>query len=622
MMHASRGACLPVHAVAAIAVALLLAGCPGAGPRPAGPPSADRAETLLRQGSAAEAARIFESLAGESTGEVRNGLLLRGARAWLAAGRADGAARTLASLEGALTDAQSFEQRLLQVELALLRGDAQLAWREVQAIAEPVEAGAAARYLELRERAAFAAGRPTEGVGAQIARERWLANPQDREASRVQLLTHLRDASERGVKIEPQATQDRIARGWLELGSLAAAAARSPNAAAPSVEAWLARYPNHPATVAVRRELLGQSIEIGAGAAKHVALLLPVSGRQAGASSTVRDGFMTAWFQAPIAARPRVRVYDTGSMSIADALFRATQDGADFIVGPLTREEVVAAAEFQTVHLPTLALNFLPPESVPPPQFFQFALSPEEEARQVALRILAEGHRRGVALVPEGDWGSRVLNAFRAELETGGGYLLADGALESGRTDFSPAITQVLRISDSHARHRRLESLIGNKLVFEPRRREDIDFIFGASQAPTARLLRPQLRFHYAGSIPTYATSDAFEPDASANRDMDGLFFPDMPWMLGVGDLTQSVRAATRDAWPTGGPRRNRLFAFGFDAYRLLEALRAAPTGSATLDVAGMTGRLSLDADRRVRRELEWAQMRDGEPRVSSAAIP
>ena len=32
--------------------------------------------------------------------------------------------------------------------------------------------------------------------------------------------------------------------------------------------------------------------------------------------------------------------------------------------------------------------------------------------------------------------------------------------------------------------------------------------------------------------------------------------------------------------------------------------------------VQGMTGRLSVDADRRIHRELEWLQLRDGEPRV------
>jgi len=125
-----------------------------------------------------------------------------------------------------------------------------------------------------------------------------------------------------------------------------------------------------------------------------------------------------------------------------------------------------------------------------------------------------------------------------------------------------------------------------------------VEFIFAPAQANTERLLRPQLRFHYAGDIPTYATSDAFEPDAKANEELDGLIFPDMPWVLG-GDLPDAVRAATREAWPSGGPYRGRLFAFGFDAFRLAQALRHRGVTD-NVNVEGLTGRLSLDADRRV----------------------
>jgi uncharacterized protein len=615
--------CSLARALVAVAATFVLAGCPGAGPRQAPPPSIERAETLLRQGSAVEAARIFEAVAAQRTGDERNDLLLRATRAWLSAGRANDAARTLEALTAPTAEPQAFEQRLLRSELALLRGDAAAAWREIESLDEPSEPAAAARYFETRARVALAVGRPIEAVRSQIALERALESAERREASRTDLLAGLREASERGVKIDPLATQDRIVRGWLELGPLSAKVAKAPSTSVPDVESWLARYPNHPAVLTVRRELLGQSPDLVAGAVSHVALLLPLSGRQASAAATVRDGFMTSWFQAPIASRPRVRVYDTGSSGVADVVSRAAQDGADFIVGPLTREEVIAAADYQATRLPMLALNFLPPDHAPPPTLFQFALSPEEEARAVARRVLADGHRRGVALAPEGDWGTRVLAAFRSELEVGGGYLLGEGMLESGRTDFSPSITQVLRISESRARHRRLESLLGTKLAFEPRRREDIEFVFAPSTAPTARLLRPQLKFHYAGNIPTYATSEAFEPDPSANRDLDGLAFPDMPWMLGTSALAQDVRGAARDAWPTGGPRRNRLFAFGFDAYRLLEALRAAPDGAARpLDVAGMTGRLTLDAERRVLRELDWALIRDGQPRAAESLAP
>jgi outer membrane PBP1 activator LpoA protein len=350
----------------------------------------------------------------------------------------------------------------------------------------------------------------------------------------------------------------------------------------------------------------------------HIALLLPVTGRTAASALSVREGFMTAFYQAPAAQRIPVRVYDTGTVSVADAVSTATREGADFIVGPLTREEVTAAADMPGRHPPLLALNFLPAERPAPAQFYQYALSPEDEARLAAQRVLEDHHRRGVAIVPAGDWGARVLSAFKEELTAGGGELISSEAIDTTRTDFASSITAVLRISDSIARARRLESVLGTKLIAEPRRRNDIEFIFAPAQANIERLLRPQLRFHYAGDIATYATSDAFEPDPRANEDLEGLMFPDMPWMLG-GDLADAVRSAAHDAWPTGGPHRGRLFAFGFDAYRLAVALRNPGVGG-NVSIEGLTGRLSFDSERRVRRELGWAQLHNGELRLLPAA--
>ncbi len=151
----------------------------------------------------------------------------------------------------------------------------------------------------------------------------------------------------------------------------------------------------------------------------------------------------------------------------------------------------------------------------------------------------------------------------------------------------------------------------------EPRPRGDVEFIFAASQVNTARLLLPQLRFHYVGGIPTYATSDSYEPSPSANQDLDGLIFPDMPWILG-SELADSVREAARAAWPNDGAPRNRLFAFGFDAYLLAAALQGAP--ATQLDVQGLTGRLSLDAERRVHRELEWGAIHNGQAHIVPAS--
>jgi outer membrane PBP1 activator LpoA protein len=94
----------------------------------------------------------------------------------------------------------------------------------------------------------------------------------------------------------------------------------------------------------------------------HIALLLPITGRAASAAISVRDGFLTAYYQEPPAERPRLRIYDSGTAGVAELLSRASGQGADLIVGPLTREEVVAAAQFAGPRPPILALNFLPAE--------------------------------------------------------------------------------------------------------------------------------------------------------------------------------------------------------------------------------------------------------------------
>jgi uncharacterized protein len=601
--------------------ALALTGCPSVVRQEELPPSVDRAEALAHQGDQAGAARVYEALAAQNSGADRIEFVFRATRAYLAARLPDDAARALATAQPPLSPRQNQQYALLDVQITLARGQGAQAWQKVSVMPVPPTVPEATEYFKIREQAAFAAGRPADAVVAEITLERWLPNAQDLRQARLNLLTELRDANDHGIKIDPRTATDPVVRGWLELAPLAAAAVRNPNGAIPEIEAWRARNPNHPANEIVRTQLLGNEQVQPIEAEAHIALLLPITGRQAAAATQVRDGFLTAYYQSAPAQRPRVRVYDTGEGGgIAEAVTRATQEGAEFIVGPLTREEVMAAADLASPHPPILALNFLPSERPAPTTFYQYALSPEDEARLAARRILDDGHRHGVAMVPSGDWGTRVLAAFKQELEAGGGALFASTTFDSAQTDYSDEVTQILRITDSRARHKRLESILGTKLQFEPRRRADLEFIFAPAQAGIERLLRPQLRFNYAGDVAAYATSDAFEPDPRSNQDLEGLMFPDMPWMLG-GDLAEAVRSALHDAWPNGGPRHGRLFAFGFDAYRLAVALRDRGAAN-NINIEGLTGRLSLDADRRIHRDLNWAQIHDGEVRLLQPPTP
>jgi outer membrane PBP1 activator LpoA protein len=601
----------PLGLVAIVAAALVLSACPTT-PRRGGPPSVDRAEALTRSGDHAAAAGVYERLATETTGSDSAEFNVRAARAWLAAGRPLDAERVLALLPPGLTQQQALEQQLLRIQSALAQGRGEQAWRDISAMQAPAAQAAAARYYETRQQVAIATGHLVDGIRAEFSRER-VIGPGDARTARAELLAQLRAAAERGVPLTPPPGSEAAVRGWLEAASVALDNSRNPTLGATRLNAFRSRYPNHPALAALAGEP-GIGVDEPAArldAAPHLALMLPLSGRTSAPAAQIRDGFMTAYYQLPAATRPRLRVYDTAAASMADSLADATANGAEFIVGPLTREEVIAAADILTTRPAILALNFLPGDRPRPEKFFQFALSPEDDARAVARYIAASGRRRGVVLVPEGDWGTRVAAAFDEELRAAGGYVLGQASFAtSARNDFGASITQVLRTDDSSARHQRIQATIGQKLELEPRRRPDIQFIFAPSQPATARLLRPQLRYHLAGDIPTYTLGDAYEPHPTANQEIEGMMFPDMPWMLSVESRPAEVREAASAAFGDPASKRGRLFAFGYDAFRIAEALKRG----GTIDPAGLTGTLSLDAQGRVRRELDWVRIKSGAP--------
>jgi outer membrane PBP1 activator LpoA protein len=114
---------------------------------------------------------------------------------------------------------------------------------------------------------------------------------------------------------------------------------------------------------------------------------------------------------------------------------------------------------------------------------------------------------------------------------------------EAARADFSDIIRDSLQV---------------HTVKGEPStHRTDVSFVFIAGNAESAaRLIVPQLKFHYAGDIPVYATSDSFEPTQVANEDIDGLMFPDMPWMIS-SDPGVVHSCAMRCARPGLRARRN-----------------------------------------------------------------
>lgn len=629
--------------------ALMLVSCGSSTRTPA---SLERAVALAARGDHAAAAREYEALAASARGSAINASLLPAAKEWLRANDAAAAEGVLNRLAAPLEAGEQDSRTLLLAEAALLRGDAARGWELLGTVNAPVGPQRIDEYHALRQRLALATNRPLQAIRSQIDRESVAPDTAAKERTRREFLRELIALVDRGASLDPRiAGRDASARGWLEAAPLAARAARAPRESNAGITAaWRKRHPSHPATNALTAlgiappaapaSAPSSNATIANGASPsttteavspadlvtasgallpsgrpmprttHIAVLLPLSGRNAASGAQVREGLLAAYFSEPESMRPPLRFYDTARQSIAEAFAAAAQGGAAFIIGPLVREEVIAAATSAATSgaPPVLALNALPAGQTAPSGFHQFALSPEDEARAVARRAIAEGRRRAIALVPSGDWGARVMQAFREELEAGGGAVLGVETL-SGR-EVGTAVQSLLRLDDSIARHRRIQAALDMPLAFSPRRRADVDLLFTPGTAASLRQWRPQLRFQGAGDIPAYATSEAF--DGRAGDELQGLVFPDMDWMIAPQSPVATALRVASEPFANDSTSRGRLFALGHDAWLVQKALRSGRPPSPAVTLDGATGTLFVDEQGRVHRSLRFAQIDDG----------
>ncbi len=495
------------------------------------------------------------------------------------------------------------------------------------------------RYHQLRARTFEQLDNPLDSTRERVLLEPLLDDPAAIQANQVAILDTLQ-------KLTPQAL-DALATdefsGWLAL----AAIGKGVDDSLPADELmarWRARYPLHPASEeTITRLLAGRPQPLRRP--EQIALILPLNpqDRYAKAAEAVRNGFFAAYYaQKPTADTDamtgntaplesthttpmpiRLRIYEEGHTAEAfDIVYRqAVADGADFIIGPLGKDAVTRLTAWKSLPVPVLALNYGEMSEAPPRNLFQLGLSPEQEAREVAERAWRDGHRRAAVITPSTPWGDRVAKAFNERWLKRGGHVVEVQHYDPKKNDYSLPIRRLLNVDESQARRKSVHRIIGKKVEFIPRRRQDIDFIFMAAFSRQARVIRPQLRFHHAPKLPVYTTSHAFSGriDAQMDRDMDGVIFADMPWTLAPDEIGQRLKADIAHAWPGAAKRYTRLYALGIDAYRVIDQLNTLRRNR-TEHFAGETGELSLDMANRLQRRLLWARFQRGVPQLLDTA--
>jgi uncharacterized protein len=633
-------------------VTLMTGGCSSTPPAPAAPPPADtadqsvveqrqplpipanleaEAEAASNSGRHEEAFALWEQIAARRQGGPRAQALLQSALALIATNRLALAEKRLQAIDPALLVASDrfLHQRLSSEVILPIDPEQALALLASPPLtpesARQMRAEMASYYLQ-RARVLATMGNQIEVARNHIQREAWLDSDSERADNQIAIWGALSSLSATALQmLRTNPPPDELS-GWMALVSMTRDITLPARERIEQLRQWRLAYPNHPIRPAFLEELEIRLTQ-GLQRPERVALLLPLTGRFAAAAEALLDGFLMAWFSDPLreSSPLELRLYDVGpTPQKVMALYQlAVNEGADMIVGPLDKEAVEILARQDLLPLPTLALNYAEPPLNE--QLYQFALTPEDEAIQVAERAWQLGYVQAAMLTPESALGQRIAQAFRDRWIALGGTIANTTSYDEKLNDFSLPITSMLMIDESNARQRRLARLLDLRLEFTPRRRQDLDFIFVMAQPRQGRLIQPQLRFHHAGEIPILATSHIYDSSSNSqiDRDLDGIQFADLPWTLRHNE-TPLAKARQQNLIPLArhaGPLQ-RLAAMGADAYQLLPVvswLRQYPYES----YPGETGRLSLDQHRRIERQLAWAQFTLGAPRnLTPAARP
>jgi outer membrane PBP1 activator LpoA protein len=328
----------------------------------------------------------------------------------------------------------------------------------------------------------------------------------------------------------------------------------------------------------------------------RLAALLPLSGPMAAAGQSVRDGLLAGYY-AENRRRPQIRFHDTaGPDGVRRALLQAREDGAQTLVGPLTRDEVNTLFGLPELDLPVVALNR---GSVPPPPgSAAFALSPEDEGAAAADRLVDRGLRNVMVVTQSDDSAQRALGAFRERYRALGGQVLTEVTVSESNPDYLPALQSAL----AGARP---------------------DALFLSLKAAQARLLSSQVDAAGLIGVPRVATSLILSgANLRMDTELDGIEYPELPWLLGLrgGMPDPDTLGQTLPSAQGGGAR---LFAFGMDAWLLsgyLDHLSSNPGAQ----LRGATGELELDGFGGIQRRPAWAVFSGGRsrPALDGALLP
>jgi outer membrane PBP1 activator LpoA protein len=395
-------------------------------------------------------------------------------------------------------------------------------------------------------------------------------------------------------------SSDPLVIGWLKLALISKRASTDSQELVKQLMLWRKEYPTHAANALIPDDSTLIALQ-NAPMPTNIALLLPLNGPLSTQGQMIRDGFLNAYYEATKKNQQTVSFIDTSKTVNMTALYQqAIAQGADALIGPLSKEHVIALLKQQnTFPIPTIALNYTGVSlGSLPAHFYEYGLSIQDEAQQMADKAWQMGKSRAIIIALQNDWGQRVTQPLIARWQSLGG-VVTETFYYTPTSNLSQSIANLLHIDTKSDREKMQEN--NNKQALEQQRRQDFDVLFLVAQPQMARQIVPLLKYYYIDKIPILASSAIYtgSPDPQKDSDLNGVYFCDIPWILRPHHKMNS--------------EGSRLYAVGMDSYLIsnnISRLNQLPY----FPIYGATGALSLTSKHQIYRRLPWMQMHDGHP--------
>jgi uncharacterized protein len=364
---------------------------------------------------------------------------------------------------------------------------------------------------------------------------------------------------------------------------------------------------------------------VQANAINNIAVMLPLKGKTelAMTGQAIHNGLLAAYYSSNQQAKVNIKVIDTTGGDVNTLYQQAVTEGANVIIGPLTKVEVENIANNDSLSVPTIALNTLDNyqrKSVN--NLYQFGLLPQDEAVQVAIKMKQENLKNIAIVMPQNAWGDKVVRVFEGAYASSDWRIVATLKYDFDN-DLAGQICNFLAYDATKLcgyQERKNKKQKTPEEEAAPKRRQDIDSIFlVATTAAQARQIVPLLKFYYASDLPIYSISTIYSGTSKPDLDQDinNVYFCDMPWVTkNVENFSPELQKVYNQItmtkmWEHSFVKYKKFYALGVDAYNLAENLSLLPNAQKN-GIEGASGVLYLDDFNHIYRELQWVQMQDG----------